>query len=82
VAKALKILAHPAVRRIFEEGWPMSAHRGLGCNRALAVLAERPEACGRGTMLARGFSLALLNQLVRAGWQASRHLERKERGED
>ena len=60
----------------------MSAHRGLGCNRALAVLAERPEACGRGTMLARGFSLALLNQLVRAGWQASRHLERKERGED
>jgi hypothetical protein len=33
-------------------------------------------------MLARGFSLALLNQLVRAGWQASRHLEREERGED
>jgi hypothetical protein len=35
----------------------MSAHRGLDCNRALAVLAERPEACSRGTMLARGLCL-------------------------
>ena len=60
----------------------MSAHRGLDCNRALAVLAEGPEARSRGTMLVGGFSLALLNQLVRAGWQASRHLEREERGED
>ena len=42
---------------------------------ALAVLAENPDGCTRAVMLARGFSLALLNRLVRAGLATS-HLER------
>ena len=40
--------------------------------RALAVLAENPDRCTRTSMLARGFSLALLNRLVRVGLASSR----------
>jgi hypothetical protein len=47
--------------------------------RALAVLAER-DGCARAVMLARGFPLALLNYLVRAGFATS-YLERGERGD-
>ena len=39
---------------------------------ALAVLAENPDGCTRTNMLARGFSLALLNRLVRVGLASSR----------
>jgi hypothetical protein len=46
--------------------------------RALAVLAENPDGCTRTNMLARGFSLAVLNRLVRAGLVTS-HIEREER---
>jgi hypothetical protein len=49
-------------------------------NRALALLAENPDGCSRAIMLARGFSLALLNRLVRAGFATS-HIEREERGD-
>jgi hypothetical protein len=48
--------------------------------RALAVLAESPDGCARAVMLARGFPLALLNYLVRAGFATS-YLERGERGD-
>jgi hypothetical protein len=51
-----------------------------GRRRALAILAENPDGCTRAIMLARGFSLALLNRLVRAGLATS-HLERDERGD-
>ena len=47
--------------------------------RALALLAESPDGCIRAVMLARGFSLSLLNRLVRAGLATS-HIEREERG--
>jgi hypothetical protein len=50
-------------------------------SRALALLAETPDGCTRAILLARGFSLALLNQLVRAGLATS-HLDREERGEE
>jgi len=49
-------------------------------SRALALLAERPDGCTRAVLIARGFSLALLNQLVRAGLATS-HLDRQEHGE-
>jgi len=49
-------------------------------SRALALLAERPDGCTRAVLLARGFSLALLNQLVRAGLATSL-LDRDERRE-
>jgi len=49
-------------------------------SRALALLAERPDGCTRAVLLARGFSLALLNQLVRAGLATSL-LDREERRE-
>ena len=49
-------------------------------SRALALLAESPDGCTRAIMLARGFPLALLNQLVRAGLATS-HLDRQEHGE-
>jgi hypothetical protein len=48
--------------------------------RALAVLAENPDGCSRALMLARGFSLGLLNRLVRGGLATS-HVERDERGD-
>ena len=48
--------------------------------RALALLAESPDGCARAVMLARGFPLALLNYLVRAGFATS-YLERGERGD-
>jgi hypothetical protein len=48
-------------------------------SRALALLAK-PDGCTRTVLLARGFSLALLNQLVRARLATS-HLDRQERGE-
>ena len=47
-------------------------------HRALALLAENPEGCSRAIMLARGFSLAVLNRLVFAGLATS-HIERQER---
>ena len=40
--------------------------------RALAVLADNPDGYTRTSMLARGFSLALLNRLVRVGLASSR----------
>jgi hypothetical protein len=40
--------------------------------RALAVLADNPDGYTRASMLARGFSLALLNRLVRVGLASSR----------
>ena len=49
-------------------------------SRALALLAERPDGCTRAVLIARGFSLALLNQLVRAGLATSL-LDRAERRE-
>jgi hypothetical protein len=48
--------------------------------RVLTFLSERPEGCNRAVMIANGFSLALLNRLVRAGLATS-HLEREERGD-
>jgi len=48
-------------------------------SRALALLAERPDGCTRAVLLARGFSLALLNQWVRAGLAS--HLDRQEHRE-
>ena len=47
---------------------------------ALAVLADTPEGRTRAMMLARGFSLALLNRLVRAGL-ATTHVDREERAD-
>jgi predicted transcriptional regulator len=49
--------------------------------RALALLVENPDGCSRAIMLARGFPLALLNRLVRAGLATS-HIEREERGDN
>jgi hypothetical protein len=48
--------------------------------RALALLVENPDGCNRATMLARGFPLAVLNRLVRAGLATS-HIEREERAD-
>ena len=48
---------------------------------ALAVLAENPDGRTRAMMLARGFSLALLNRLVRAGL-ATAHVDREERADE
>ena len=36
-------------------------------NRALAILAENPDGCTRAVMLGRGFPLALIASLIRAG---------------
>ena len=47
---------------------------------ALAVLAETPDGRTRAMMLARGFSLALLNRLVRAGL-ATTHVDPEERAD-
>jgi hypothetical protein len=47
-------------------------------HRALALLAENPDGCTRASMLARGFSVAVLNRLVFAGLATS-HIERQER---
>jgi hypothetical protein len=55
----------PSTRRLDE-------HR----HRALALLAESPDGCSRAMLLARGFPLALLNRLVRAGCATS-HIERE-----
>jgi hypothetical protein len=52
-----------------------------GQRRALAVLAENPDGCTRTNMLARGFSLALLNRLVRVGL-ASPRLDWEERNRE
>ena len=49
-------------------------------SRALALLAESPDGCTRAILLARGFPLALLNRLVRAGLATS-HIKREERGD-
>jgi hypothetical protein len=49
-------------------------------HRALAILAENPGGCSRAIMLARGFSLSLLNRLVRAGLATSR-VETEERSD-
>ena len=72
----------PAVRRKAEGDWLAMIRPRLDEERtcALAVLAENPDGCTRAVMLARGFSLALLNRLVRAGLATS-HLEREERGD-
>ena len=37
-------------------------------NRALALLAEKPDGCTRAIMLGHGFSLALTASLIRAGF--------------
>jgi hypothetical protein len=44
--------------------------------RALAFLAENPDGCSRASMLGRGFALAVLNRLFRAGLMT---IEREER---
>ena len=46
--------------------------------RALALLVENPDGCGRAVMLAHGFALSLLNRLIRAVFATS-HLDREER---
>ena len=46
--------------------------------RALALLAENSDGCGRAVMLAHGFPLSLLNRLIRIGLATS-HIEREER---
>jgi hypothetical protein len=47
--------------------------------RRSRLLAENPDGCSRAIMLARGFSLSLLNRLVRAGLATS-HIDCEERG--
>jgi hypothetical protein len=46
--------------------------------RVLGVLIENPDGCSRANMLARGFPLAILNRLFRAGLMT---IERDERGD-
>jgi hypothetical protein len=48
---------------------------------ALTLLAENPDGRTRAMMLARGFSLALLNRLVRAGLVTA-HVDRQERADE
>jgi hypothetical protein len=48
--------------------------------RALTLLAENPDGCSRAIMSARGFRLALLNQLIRAGLATS-YIHREDRGD-
>jgi hypothetical protein len=74
---------------IYEEGG-VEGKRGLGTisivrplsnteRRALVVLAENPDGCSRAIMLARGFPLAVLNRLFRAGLMT---VERDKRGDN
>jgi hypothetical protein len=41
-------------------------------NRALSLLADNPDGCTVPVMLAHGFSIELLNQLIRAGLVTAR----------
>jgi hypothetical protein len=53
---------------------PWSAQRSLPLtgNRALSLLADNPDGCAVPVMLAHGFSIVLLNQLIRAGLVSAR----------
>jgi len=57
----------------------MSSHFAGIRDRALRLLAENPDGCSRAIMLAHGFSLELLDKLIRAGL-ARATTEREMRG--
>jgi hypothetical protein len=48
--------------------------------RALTLLAENRGGCSRAVIVARGFPLAVLKRLVRAGLAVS-HVKREQRGD-
>jgi hypothetical protein len=56
--------------------WPQKQARLDGeRSRALAVLAQAPDGCTRAMMLGRGFPLALIASLIRAGLATDQTLE-------
>ena len=57
----------------------MSEYSTATRNRALRLLAQNPDGCTGAIMLAHGFSLELLNELIATGLATSR-TEREERG--
>jgi hypothetical protein len=58
----------------------MSSHYVAIRDRALRFLAENPDGCSRAILLAHGFSLELLDKLIRAGL-AMASTEREMRGD-
>jgi hypothetical protein len=58
----------------------MSSHFVAIRDRALRLLAEKPDGCSRAILLAHGFSLELLDKLIRAGL-ATATTEREVRGD-
>ena len=58
----------------------MSVYSTATRNRALRLLAENPDGCTDAVMLAHGFALELLNELIGTGL-ATASREREERGD-
>jgi hypothetical protein len=58
----------------------MSEYSTATRNRALRLLAQNPDGCTGAIMLAHGFSLELLNELIATGL-ATANTEREERGD-
>ena len=58
----------------------MSEYSTATRNRALRLLAQNPDGCTGAIMLAHGFSLELLNELIATGL-ATASTERKERSD-
>jgi hypothetical protein len=58
----------------------MSEYSTATRNRALRLLVQNPDGCTRAIMLAHGFSLELLNELIATGL-ATASTEREERGD-
>jgi hypothetical protein len=50
----------------------LSDYSAVTCHRALRLVAENPEGCTVPAMLAHGFSIELINQLIRAGLVTAR----------
>jgi hypothetical protein len=58
----------------------MSSHFVAIRDRALRLLAENPDGCSRAILLAHGFSLELMDKLIRVGL-ATASTEREIRGD-
>jgi hypothetical protein len=50
----------------------LSDYSAVTGNRVLSLLADNPDGCTVPVMLAHGFSIELLNQLIRAGLVTAR----------
>jgi hypothetical protein len=60
------------IRDTMRSPWSAQRSQPLTGNRALSLLVDNPDGCTVPVMLAHGFSIELLNQLIRAGLVSAR----------